>query len=343
MHGRKYRNAALTCDVVFANSAFTADDFARTLDVPARAGARRASRDRRRSSRADGPVADLGAPYLLTVATLEPRKNLGTLVDAFALLADTDLVARRRRRRRAGASSRSSTGRGIVRLGRVTDEELARLYRGAAGGRLPVALRGLRHADHRGDGVGRARRRLGARVDGRGVRRRRGARRPREPEAIAAAIREALARRDELRARGLEHAAAVLVAAHRRGLPGGIRAIRVALDTTPLRQTRAGTARYVRALRDHLDADVVEVSYPATSRLRTLAADVALVPAAARAADADVLHCPTFRGPFRARDSRSSSPCTTSRCCGIPSGSTAGRARTRAFAVPRVVARGARA
>lgn len=63
-----------------------------------------------------------------------------------------------------------------------------------------------------------------------------------------------------------------------------------------MRQTRAGTARYVRALRDHLD--VVEVSYPATSRARTLAADVFWYPRLR--ADADVLHCPTFRGPFRA-------------------------------------------
>jgi glycosyltransferase involved in cell wall biosynthesis len=86
------------------------------------------------------------------------------------------------------------------------------------------------------------------------------------------------------------------VAAGRRGLPRGVRAIRVALDTTPLQQTRAGTARYVRALRDHLD--VVEVSYPATSRARTLAADVLWYPRLR--ADADVLHCPTFRGPFRA-------------------------------------------
>jgi len=28
MHGRKYRNAARTCTVVFANSTYTADDFA---------------------------------------------------------------------------------------------------------------------------------------------------------------------------------------------------------------------------------------------------------------------------------------------------------------------------
>jgi glycosyltransferase involved in cell wall biosynthesis len=51
----------------------------------------------------------------------------------------------------------------------------------------------------------------------------------------------------------------------------------------------------VRALRDHLD--VVEVSYAATSRLRTLAADVLWYPRLH--ADADILHCPTFRGPFR--------------------------------------------
>ena len=52
----------------------------------------------------------------------------------------------------------------------------------------------------------------------------------------------------------------------------------------------------MRALRDHLD--VVEVSYPATSRARTVAADVLWYPRLH--ADADVLHCPTFRGPFRA-------------------------------------------
>jgi glycosyltransferase involved in cell wall biosynthesis len=62
-------------------------------------------------------------------------------------------------------------------------------------------------------------------------------------------------------------------------------------------QTTAGTARYVRALRERLD--VVEVSYPATSRLRTVWADAVWYPRLR--ADADVLHCPTFRGPFRPR------------------------------------------
>ena len=55
----------------------------------------------------------------------------------------------------------------------------------------------------------------------------------------------------------------------------------------------------MRGLRDHLAAEVVEVSFPATSRLLTLAADVAWYPRLR--ADADVLHCPTFRGPFASR------------------------------------------
>jgi glycosyltransferase involved in cell wall biosynthesis len=55
----------------------------------------------------------------------------------------------------------------------------------------------------------------------------------------------------------------------------------------------------VRALRDHLHP--VEVSFPATSRLRTLAADAFWYPRLRAPHGVDVLHCPTFRGPFRAR------------------------------------------
>jgi glycosyltransferase involved in cell wall biosynthesis len=57
----------------------------------------------------------------------------------------------------------------------------------------------------------------------------------------------------------------------------------------------------VAALRAHLDVELVEVSFPATSRLRTAFADLAWYPRLR--ADADVLHCPTFRGPFRGHDS----------------------------------------
>ncbi len=80
-------------------------------------------------------------------------------------------------------------------------------------------------------------------------------------------------------------------------LAGGLPAIRVAIDTTPLLQTRAGTARYLRGLLSHLDVPVEEISFPATSRLRTLAADALWYPRLS-ARGADVLHCPTFRGPF---------------------------------------------
>jgi glycosyltransferase involved in cell wall biosynthesis len=55
----------------------------------------------------------------------------------------------------------------------------------------------------------------------------------------------------------------------------------------------------VRALRDNLDVDLVEVAFPATSRLRTVAADALWYPRLRAPAGSDVLHCPTFRGPFR--------------------------------------------
>jgi glycosyltransferase involved in cell wall biosynthesis len=204
MHGRKYRNAALTCDVVFANSAFTAVDFARSLDFPL---------DRVLVAHpgigadfsAEGPVANLGGPYILTVATLEPRKNLGTLVDAFALLADTDLslvvVGGQ------GWGEQPQLDRpGIVRLGYVPDEELARLYRGAQAVVYPSRFEGfgmpITEAMASGapvvvsahESMDEASGDAAVRAD------------PESSQAIASAILEALARRDELRAKGIERA-----------------------------------------------------------------------------------------------------------------------------------------
>jgi glycosyltransferase involved in cell wall biosynthesis len=57
----------------------------------------------------------------------------------------------------------------------------------------------------------------------------------------------------------------------------------------------------VRALRDHLDVELVELSFPATSRLRTAVADAWWYPRLRAPRGASVLHCPTFRGPFRAQ------------------------------------------
>ncbi|MBA3843037.1 MAG: glycosyltransferase family 4 protein [Actinobacteria bacterium] len=55
----------------------------------------------------------------------------------------------------------------------------------------------------------------------------------------------------------------------------------------------------MRALRDHLDVELVEVSFPATSRLRAAAADTLWYPRLRAPRGAELLHCPTFRGPFR--------------------------------------------
>jgi glycosyltransferase involved in cell wall biosynthesis len=77
---------------------------------------------------AEGPVAE--GRYVLAVSTLEPRKNLGRLVEAFAAsgLDDHELRvvgARGWGRVRVG-------GDRVSWLGAVDDAELARLYRGAS-------------------------------------------------------------------------------------------------------------------------------------------------------------------------------------------------------------------
>src|SRR5207253_4885602 len=128
MHGRKYANAARTCDLLFANSGFTAGEVIDMLGVePRRVRVARPGVDARFSP--GGARSDLGSPYLLTVATLEPRKNLDGLVAAYRLLGMQHVLAV------AGGAGWGQQPRlradGVRRLGFVADEELARLYRGA--------------------------------------------------------------------------------------------------------------------------------------------------------------------------------------------------------------------
>ncbi|TML94457.1 MAG: glycosyltransferase family 4 protein [Actinobacteria bacterium] len=80
--------------------------------------------------------------------------------------------------------------------------------------------------------------------------------------------------------------------------------MRVAIDVSPLVQTRAGTARYLKGLlRELRHRDGVEVSsrsFGRGDRLSTLVRDSVWYPfLVGRAEAADVLHCPTYRGPVR--------------------------------------------
>ena len=203
MHGAKYRNAARTCDVVMVNSRYTARDVVERLGI-----------DENRVVVAHPGVAerfqpecergDLGRPYLLTVATLEPRKNLATLVEAHRLLGDGRALAV------VGGAGWGDQpeldGPGVVRLGYVDDDELARLYRGAdavvypsrfegfgipvveamASGAPVVASAHASRDEASGD--------VAVRAD------------PERPEAFAEGIERALRDREVLRERGLAHA-----------------------------------------------------------------------------------------------------------------------------------------
>jgi len=203
MHARKYRNAAQTCDVVYVNSEYTGRDVVVTLEIePERVKvARPAVKD---VFRPDGPAADLGAPYVLTVATLEPRKNLQTLVEAHRLLAGDLLLAV------VGAEGWGEQpflgDSHIRRLGFVSDEELARLYRGASVAVYPSRFEGfgIPVLEAMACGcpvVSSAHPSLDEASGGAAVRAE-----PEDPTAIAAAVERALGDREGLSAAGLEHA-----------------------------------------------------------------------------------------------------------------------------------------
>jgi glycosyltransferase involved in cell wall biosynthesis len=138
--------------------------------------------------------------YVLAVGTVEPRKNLARLAEATRSLGVELRVV--------GAPGWGSVelGAGVRRLGRVPDDELARLYRGARclaypslyeGFGIPILeamASGTPVVTSRGGATEEVAEGAAVLVD------------PLDPAAIAAGIEEAAARRDELVRAGLEHA-----------------------------------------------------------------------------------------------------------------------------------------
>jgi glycosyltransferase involved in cell wall biosynthesis len=205
---RAYSRAALPRVVraagrVIAVSEFTRRELRELLDVP---------EDKMRViPNAVGPPFEpegkaAEGDYVLAVGTLEPRKNLGRLVDAFqrAALNGTRLLVTGQR----GWGNVEPVGGNVQWLGFVPDEELARLYRGARcvayvsayeGFGLPVLEAMACGAPVVTASTGATREVAGEAavlVD------------PEDDDAIAAGLVEAIDRADELRERGLQRARA---------------------------------------------------------------------------------------------------------------------------------------
>jgi glycosyltransferase involved in cell wall biosynthesis len=181
----KYRHAARTCDLIVAISEFTANDVAESLGFPReRIVVARPGVDERFTP--EGPRRN--GDYLLMLAPNDPRKNFAALQAAFELIR-----AHRPELR-------------LVAPEHVPDEELPALYRGAAAFVYPSLFEGfgipVLEAMAAGTPVvasshpslDEAAGDAAVRAD------------PKSPEHLAEAIERAIAERDAIAPRGLEHA-----------------------------------------------------------------------------------------------------------------------------------------
>jgi glycosyltransferase involved in cell wall biosynthesis len=180
----KYRHAARTCDVIVTISEYTANDIAERLGFPReRIVVAYPGVDERFTPNTPSNTALQGSPYALMLAPADPRKNHANLAAAVELVPELRLVA----------------------PDQVANDQLPGLYRGAAVFAYPSFFEGfgipIIEAMASGTPVvasshpslDEASGDAAVRVD------------PESPEAIAAGLERALAERESLVARGLEH------------------------------------------------------------------------------------------------------------------------------------------
>ena len=156
---------------VIAVSEFSADELAAHTPIPRDRirvvpnGVVVTPGDRRRDRRVPGRAVGVGdRPYVFWVGTVQPRKNVGVLVEAFRGLGRGGAAARARarRRRRGGSTPASARARAtrdwlVHARARSPRPSSAALYAGADLFALPEPARGLRAPGARGDGPGHAR------------------------------------------------------------------------------------------------------------------------------------------------------------------------------------------
>ena len=142
MHSRKYEHAARTCDLIVVNSEFTASEVFELLGV-ATERICVAPPGIAASFRPEGPAYDLGGPYVFTVATLERRKNLETLLAAMPLVRRRHPELRLAVVGQPGWQAPSLDAERVLPLGYVDDHDLAALYRGAEAFVYPSRFEGF--------------------------------------------------------------------------------------------------------------------------------------------------------------------------------------------------------